>query len=64
MASFWYDPKSVNGDDGRCVIAERMRVGEAGELIFDNHKMAGLTAGYVPSLIIAPGEWKAAWSND
>lgn len=64
MASFSYDPKTVYGDDAMDATAERMRVGEAGELIFDNYKMAGRTASYVPSLIIAPGEWKAAWSND
>lgn len=66
MAKFYYDPTSVNADDPRGAQAAQMRVGRSGELIFeieDGEDSWG-DPKLVPNLIIAPGEWKAAWSNE
>lgn len=56
----WGWSANVNGDHGQTVIAEAMRVNDAGALIFENES-SGLYR--TPVLFIAPGEWKSAWEN-
>ncbi len=61
MTVHYWDPQSTNGDNGQRVDYPFMRVGTAGELAFykDPDELFAQ-----PELVIAPGQWKAAWKAE
>lgn len=59
MKSWEWSP-NVNGDYGQTVVADSMRVNDAGALIFENETNSLYRT---PVLFIAPGEWKSAWKD-